>query len=216
MFEGRVPVLRARTGARVHDLGAGMSTIHGIHEVSSDLIDVFTESAIRHPHRPALVHHGRVLSYRRLQELANTLAGRLGDRPGVVAVAATRTPETVVGLLGVLASGGAYCPVDPAFPLERQQAMVKAAGCRTMLAADSGPATRLGLVPVGSGPFPELPANPAEMAPASNSRSHRAGPPSPPDTPRLPAPGGPPPPPRRPPRTDLTTTAPRRAPHRGR
>ncbi|GHH77298.1 hypothetical protein GCM10018781_50520 [Kitasatospora indigofera] len=153
------------------------------------MIDVFTESVIRHPDRPALVHHGRVLSYRRLHELANTLAGRLGDRPGVVAVAATRTPETVVGLLGVLASGGAYCPVDPAFPFERQQAMVKAAGCRTMLAADSGPATRLGLVPVGLGPFAELPANPAELAPTGNSPSHRAGPPAPPDNPRLPAPG---------------------------
>ncbi|WP_353652327.1 amino acid adenylation domain-containing protein [Streptomyces sp. CB03911] len=188
MFEGRVPVLRARTGARVHDLGAGMSTIHGIHEVSSDLIDVFTESAIRHPHRPALLHHGRVLSYRRLHELVNTLAGRLGDEPGVVAVAATHTPETVVGLLGVLAAGGVYCPVDPAFPFERRQAMVTAAGCRTMLAPDSGPATRLGLVPVELGPLAELPANLREMAPPSNSGSHRAGPPAA-HTPRSPAPG---------------------------
>ncbi|MCX5207886.1 amino acid adenylation domain-containing protein [Kitasatospora sp. NBC_00240] len=166
-----------------------MSTIHGIHEVSSDLIDVFTESAIRHPHRPALVHQGRVVSYRGLHELVNTLAGRLGDSPGVVAVSATHTPETVVGLLGVLAAGGVYCPVDPAFPFERRQAMVTAAGCRTMLAADSGPATRLGLVPVELGPLAELPPNPPEMAPTSNSPSHRAGSPAAADTPRLPAPG---------------------------
>ncbi|GAA1162428.1 hypothetical protein GCM10009664_33100 [Kitasatospora gansuensis] len=85
------------------------------------------------------------MSYRRLNELAHTLAARLGANPGVVAVHATHTPETLVGLLGVLAAEGVYCPVDPAFPPQRQQAMLSAVDCRTVLGADPGLASQLGL-----------------------------------------------------------------------
>ncbi|GAA1402080.1 hypothetical protein GCM10009639_45140 [Kitasatospora putterlickiae] len=73
------------------------------------------------------------------------MAERLGAAPGVVAVPATHVPDTVVGLLGVLAAGGAYCPVDPAFPPQRRREMLTAAGCRTGVGTDP----ELGLEPVG-------------------------------------------------------------------
>ncbi|MCX4758349.1 amino acid adenylation domain-containing protein [Kitasatospora purpeofusca] len=85
----------------------------------------------RYPERPAIVHHGGALTYRQLDELVRTLAHRLGTSPGVVAVPATHTPDTVVALLGILAAGGAYCPVDPAFPPQRQRDMLASVGCRT-------------------------------------------------------------------------------------
>ncbi|WP_327675340.1 amino acid adenylation domain-containing protein [Kitasatospora sp. NBC_00458] len=115
-----------------------MTNNRNIHEASSDLIDAFTETAGRYPERPAVVHHGRTLTYRQLHESASSLAARLGDSPGVVAVPAVHAPETVVGLLGTLAAGGVYCPVDPAFPPQRRQAMLSAVGCRTGLAAPAG------------------------------------------------------------------------------
>ncbi|MFJ4670124.1 amino acid adenylation domain-containing protein [Kitasatospora purpeofusca] len=89
----------------------------------------------RYPERPAVVHHGDTLTYRQLGELVRTLAHRLGTAPGVVAVPATHTPDTVVALLGILAAGGAYCPVDPAFPPQRRQDMLAAVGCRTAVGA---------------------------------------------------------------------------------
>ncbi|MFC9330139.1 AMP-binding protein [Kitasatospora sp. NPDC057015] len=162
MFEGRVPVLRARTGARSALPGAGMSKSHGTTEVTADLFDVFTEIARRYPSRPAIVHHGHVLGYRRLQELANTLAARLGAGPGVVAVQATHTPETVVGLLGVLAAGGVYCPVDPAFPAQRRQEMTSAVGCRTMVVGEAGPPSPPGMDSFVLGPLAELTASTTE------------------------------------------------------
>ncbi|MFF8609569.1 amino acid adenylation domain-containing protein [Streptomyces sp. NPDC015346] len=110
-----------------------------------DIIGAFTEAALRNPERAAIVHEGRVITYRRLQELVNSLAGRLGPRPGVIAVPATHTPETVVALLGVLAAGGVYCPVDPAFPLSRQKDMATAADCRATIATDAVLDPRLGL-----------------------------------------------------------------------
>lgn len=132
-------------GAREALPGAGMSNNRGASEVGSDLFDAFRQTTLRFPDRPALIHHGRTVSYRRLDELVNTLAAQLGSNPGVVAVQATHTPETVVGLLGVLAAGGVYCPVDPAFPADRRQAMLSAVDCRTVLGADPGPADQLGL-----------------------------------------------------------------------
>src|SRR6185436_4578036 len=63
------------------------------------------------------------MSYRALVERARLLAGHLRSR-GVgldvrVGVYAERTPETVAGMLAVLLAGGAFLPLDPAFPPER-------------------------------------------------------------------------------------------------
>ncbi|MFE6867155.1 amino acid adenylation domain-containing protein [Kitasatospora sp. NPDC057692] len=113
-----------------------MTNNRNIHGATSDLIDAFTETVRRYPARPAIVHQGQDLSYRQLHELARSLADRIGASPGVVAVPAVHAPDTVVGLLGILAAGGAYCPVDPAFPRQRQQGMLAAACCRTTLGLD--------------------------------------------------------------------------------
>ncbi|MCU7826987.1 amino acid adenylation domain-containing protein [Kitasatospora sp. DSM 101779] len=165
-----------------------MSKIRGVNGVALDLFDAFTEIAGRFPERPAIVHGRHAVSYRRLQELANALAARLGPEPGVVAVEATHTPGTVVALLGVLAAGGAYCPVDPAFPIERRQAMANAAGCRTMVAPDGGSAARLGLELVELGPLDDFAADPRRNPGADPSDSPADGDPSVPNGPGAPAP----------------------------
>ncbi|MFD8782729.1 AMP-binding protein [Kitasatospora sp. NPDC059599] len=131
-----------------------MSNNRGSLRVVPDLIDVFSEIARRNPRRPAIVHNGHALSYGRLLESANALATRLGPDPGTVAVPALHTPETVVALLGVLAAGGTYCPVDPAFPTARRQAMAAAARCRSAVSGRSGDVLRLDL------PLRELPEPP--------------------------------------------------------
>ncbi|MFG3343549.1 amino acid adenylation domain-containing protein [Streptomyces sp. NPDC048018] len=146
------------------------------YRTTPDLIEVFTEAALRDPERAALVHEGQVLTYRRLHGLVTGLAERLGPRPGTIAVPATHTPQTVVAALGVLAAGGVYCPVDPAFPLSRQQDMASAAACRAIVATGMTLSPGLGLptvvlddprptaaIPEGAGgvgpaPDPEEPA----------------------------------------------------------
>ncbi|MFC5665380.1 amino acid adenylation domain-containing protein [Kitasatospora misakiensis] len=115
-----------------------MTNNRNIHGATSDLIDAFTETVRRYPARPAIVQHGDALGYRQLDDLVRTLAHRLGAAPGTVAVPATHAPDTVVALLGVLAAGGAYCPVDPAFPPQRRRDMLAAAGCRTAVGRDLG------------------------------------------------------------------------------
>jgi nonribosomal peptide synthetase protein VioO len=95
----------------------------------TDLMTAFTDAARGYPDRPAIVHNGEPLSYADLDLLVRTKARALGSDPGVVGVPATHSPDTVIGLLGVLAAGGVYMPVDPSFPAERVEAMYAAAHC---------------------------------------------------------------------------------------
>ncbi|MFG1951997.1 TIGR03086 family metal-binding protein [Micromonospora sp. NPDC048830] len=107
---------------------------------SAGVLDRFRVAAGRYADRPALVHNGHHVTYAELEAAALATARRLGPRPGVVAVEATHTPTTVVGLLGAWAAGGAYCPVDPRFPAERRDAMLTAAGCGVLLDLPPQPA----------------------------------------------------------------------------
>src|SRR5437763_1667940 len=83
----------------------------------------FEERAVRAPEAEAVVCGEERLSYGELNRRANRLAHHLRGL-GVVAeervgVCLERSAELVVGLLGVLKAGGAYLPLDPAYPAER-------------------------------------------------------------------------------------------------
>ena len=53
---------------------------------------------------------------------------------GVVALQLDRSLEQVVGVYGVLLSGGAYLPLDPKWPVERRRFMVEDAACGWLVA----------------------------------------------------------------------------------
>ncbi|HYN22024.1 MAG TPA: amino acid adenylation domain-containing protein, partial [Thermoanaerobaculia bacterium] len=87
------------------------------------------EQARRVPDALALAFEGHSLTYRELDDRAGRLAARL-RRLGVgpesrVGIAAERSLELVVGLLGILKAGGAYVPLDPSYPQERLAFMVE-------------------------------------------------------------------------------------------
>lgn len=88
-----------------------------------DLLADFESAVHKFTNRPAIIHDGSVLTYTNLAARVRAEADRLGPRPGVVEVPAVHTPDTVVSFLAVQTAGGAYCPVDPAFPDERKAAM---------------------------------------------------------------------------------------------
>ncbi len=83
----------------------------------------FDAAARTFPDRVALVHGDRQMTYGELDARASRLAARLqrqGIRPGDrVAVSLPRSAELIVALLGILKTGAAYVPVDPAYPAER-------------------------------------------------------------------------------------------------
>jgi amino acid adenylation domain-containing protein len=77
------------------------------------------------------------LTYRELDARANRMAARLvelGVGPDVVVgLGVGPSPEMLVGLLGTLKAGGAYLPLDPAYPRERWKFMLRDAHASVLL-----------------------------------------------------------------------------------
>jgi amino acid adenylation domain-containing protein len=84
---------------------------------------LFEEVATAHPNSAAVIFEDRQLTYRELNARANRLAHRLrsmGVGPEtMVGCCMERSIELIVALVAILKTGGAYVPVDPAYPEER-------------------------------------------------------------------------------------------------
>lgn len=95
------------------------------------------EQAGKNPDATAVYSDAGVLTYRELDERSRALAERLvaeGAGPGVpVGVCVERTPDLVVGILAALRAGSCYVPLDPRYPAERLEFMVRDSGTRLLL-----------------------------------------------------------------------------------
>jgi non-ribosomal peptide synthetase component F len=97
-------------------VGRTYRTAKGVHQL-------FEEQAVPTPDAVALVYEDQQLTYSQLSEKAQCLASylrSLGVGPEVpVALCAVRSLEMIIGLLGILKTGGFYVPLDPTYPAER-------------------------------------------------------------------------------------------------
>ncbi|MBL8499078.1 MAG: amino acid adenylation domain-containing protein [Nitrosomonas sp.] len=112
----------------------------------------FEMQAEEHPDAVAIVTPSLQLSYAELNNHANRLAHRLIDlsvQPEVrVGIAVARDSAALpVGLLAILKAGGCYVPLDPEYPQERLDYMIKDSGIRLLLTQSQF----LGKLPAGDG-----------------------------------------------------------------
>ncbi len=109
--------------------------------VDDSLTGLFLAQVAAVPEAPALVAGGTTMSYRDLAGAALALAGRLraagAGAEAPVLLATARRAELIVGMLGILAAGAAYVPVDPAAP-ERHLRHVTDASGATLAVAPAG------------------------------------------------------------------------------
>lgn len=99
--------------------------------------ELFEAQVERTPDSVAVVFEGREMTYRELNNRANQLAHYLrrhGVGPEVLAgIYEERSLDMVVGLLGILKSGGAYVPMDPGYPQERLNLIIEDAAVSILL-----------------------------------------------------------------------------------
>ncbi|MFJ4523403.1 non-ribosomal peptide synthase/polyketide synthase [Streptomyces sp. NPDC088810] len=130
---GALPLTSADELKTLLDQGRG--TFRPVPE--STLPALFERQAARTPDAPALVDGDRELTYAEVDRAANRLAHRLlrdGVGPErVVALALPRSAAAVVAQLAVAKAGGAFLPVDPDYPPQRREFMIRDAGAHLVL-----------------------------------------------------------------------------------
>ncbi|OXB23750.1 hypothetical protein B0A80_09825 [Flavobacterium tructae] len=97
--------------------------------VDLTLIDLIEEQVANNPEGVALAFEGEEMTYAALNEKANQVAHYLRSinvtTESIVGLCMERSFEMVIGMLGIMKSGGAYAPIDPHYPVERIEYIIK-------------------------------------------------------------------------------------------
>jgi len=102
------------------------------------IVALFEEQVSKTPDRTAVGFKEKRLSYRVLNERANQLAHRIKNQYDIhpddfIGVMLDRSDQMVIAILAILKSGGAYVPIDPEYPVERIDYMVKDIDCKVII-----------------------------------------------------------------------------------
>ncbi|MCP4397917.1 MAG: amino acid adenylation domain-containing protein [bacterium] len=102
------------------------------------IVKLFEEQAAKRPEHIAVVFEEGQLTYRQLNEQANTVAHVLRNDYHIqpeerVAVFLERSEWLVIAFLGIVKSGGTYVPVDPELPHERCTYILEDSECQVLL-----------------------------------------------------------------------------------
>ncbi|HEX2095189.1 MAG TPA: amino acid adenylation domain-containing protein, partial [Longimicrobiaceae bacterium] len=160
---GELSLLREAERVQVLERGRGEALLFPREALVHEVI---AQRAAGWPDVPAVACGGRTLTYREMGERAGRLAARL-RRSGVgpetpVAIFLDRSEKLAISILGVLEAGGAFVPLDPEYPAERLEYMLRDSGARVVL-------TRTGLAGALPGSAPEVVCVDAEVEPVHSS-----------------------------------------------
>lgn len=132
---GTVTIRYWGAGARTYDDGVPKATAKESDDGKNEfprnkcLPDLLWEQVRVQPNSTAVVYENETLTYRELAESSSVLAGYLkylGVAPDdCVGMFAEPSIELIVGVWGILSSGGAYLPLSPEYPEERLRYMLE-------------------------------------------------------------------------------------------
>lgn len=102
------------------------------------LIDLFREQLECTPDNIAVVSGSQSLTYQQLDKASGKLAAHLKRTYGtgtgdLVGVLLNRSADMIISILGIMKAGAAYVPVDPEYPRQRKEFIVRDAGIRTLI-----------------------------------------------------------------------------------
>jgi len=149
-FEHLLRELTTNTDALIRDLPvmdsyARNDRLNSLNDTAADypkdkpLYALIDEKAALTPEHPALQFQSIIFTYKTLAEKTSRLAHLLianGVRKGdAVGLALDRSAEMVIALIAIWKAGAGYIPLDPAYPDERIEFMLKDAGAGILLTA---------------------------------------------------------------------------------
>lgn len=101
---------------------------------------VFDEATERAPERPAVVFHGRTLSYRELREatdrLANALAAHGVKKGERVALYLLNSPQFIIAYFAALKCGASVTPISPVYTSHEVRYQLDDSGARVVVCQD--------------------------------------------------------------------------------
>ncbi|MDN5217534.1 amino acid adenylation domain-containing protein, partial [Fulvivirgaceae bacterium BMA12] len=104
------------------------------------VVDLFEQQVQRTPDHVSIISYQGHFTYRQLNEQANQVAHYLHqhyhDRKLIVGLMMERSPQLIIGILGVLKVGGAYVPIDSAYPIERIEYLLEDCQAPLLLVQD--------------------------------------------------------------------------------
>ena len=113
-------------------MGTAENTIEknkAIKDKFTSFCDLFRQQAKSNPSAIAIIFNEFSLTYEELDFrsalLANFLRANGVKSESIVALSVYNSLDLIVGILGILRSGGAYMPVDPSYPAERIKMMIE-------------------------------------------------------------------------------------------
>ncbi|MGY0108081.1 amino acid adenylation domain-containing protein [Bacillus velezensis] len=128
-------------------------------------VERFEKHAEQTPEKTVIEYETGVLRYGEVNRKANALAWELislGVQPNDrVAIMASLEAETIIGILGVLKSGAAYVPIDPATPKERIEHILNDAAPKVILTREKTLETEVPFISMNLEDLGEKETNPA-------------------------------------------------------
>lgn len=101
------------------------------------ITQLFEEQVEKTPDNIAVVFENQKLTYRELNEKANSLASYLRSqkigRNDIVGIMVNRSLEMIISILAVLKSGACYIPIDPEYPQDRIEYMLNNSNAKLLL-----------------------------------------------------------------------------------
>ncbi|WP_292865633.1 non-ribosomal peptide synthetase [Nostoc sp. LPT] len=112
-----------------HKLLVELNNTQTVFPINKCFHQLFAEQVARTPENIAVIYKNQQVTYQELNTRANQLAHylqQLGVKPdAMVGLCVERSPLMLIGLLAILKAGGAYIPIDPSYPLERKDFILK-------------------------------------------------------------------------------------------
>ena len=101
------------------------------------IAELFEEQVVKTPNHTAVIFGNTKLTYKELNEKANSLAYYLRKqnvgKNDLIGVMANRSLEIIVSILAILKAGGAYIPIDPTYPQNRIEYMLNSGNAKFLL-----------------------------------------------------------------------------------